>query len=763
MRMRRLFLVTAAFLWAWVASALHAQAPAKSPFVGVWAAEVAGYGTVALEITDNGHGQVGAAGIWWFVELRDRSFFAKVENNRLTVVGNDLNRKLVPYFVLELAADGKLHFVPGGFIADPLPSFFTGPALGRISDPYYWHRLTSYLDHSNEYTKWHDHGALKDLPESWPTELAEMTARLFASDDHLLVRAIVLPSLSENFLAEAYGWTQSKRSWNEGTYYVPRAIARNPSCGQDVLEKIWQTPNEPSLWLAVAANPHAKPEWSSGVVDRIMASDENVKARAAREPKAPPELFHRLIPENRFIREDLARTSHLPTFVYEQLARDYWPDTASILAQNDSLPAAVRDKFVESTDPKDWRLIIYNRTLSPDVRARLVAKIVALADPREIERFASDRDTPPTFLRRYADELDPQVRRSVALNPGTDEDTLLLLANDQARATAHDARAALGRRFPAALARVTATLVPLEKLDENASLSQQFDQAVDRSDLNELARLADYLRPRGKLEQEVEAASTEAITAYRPEVMDFLLAQGLNKYGGALTDLAGRCDGNRQWLEYFKAHGALEGDRSGRAYAIAIEAGSIANVKGLIAVGADVNQTDGNMLTPLHIAVARRNMEVIELLLKSGAKTDLRDQHGLTALNFAVLGKYIPAIRLLDRDGKYANVIADFSKEFPSAPKDSRLVDSWTNNRDGFSTVVITLGKDGTGRLSTPVAVGLLAWHTNSETEIVAYLFDAKGEVDRNHPLKLVYDPKTDRMTWSMEKNPPEMMTRYKR
>ncbi|MFT3867799.1 MAG: ankyrin repeat domain-containing protein [Nibricoccus sp.] len=743
-------------------SPLRGQQPAKSPFIGTWSVRIPDYGWIALNVGDNGGGQISGAGLWWFVELLDRGFATRVEGSRLYLETYNHKHQRIPCFSFELTIEGKLRLLSGGIISDPIPSPFSNLILDRNQKMFFWHELTSYRIDASDYNKWHDHGSLKALPVTWQTDVAVATGRLFALDDHLLKPVLALPSLPASFLAEVYGWTQEKPAWNEGIDYIIRAIAQNPNCEQSILEKIWQHPDNPQLWLAAAANRNARPEWGATVVDRIMKSDERVKSRATWDGSGPSELYERLIQDGPKTRAELASSRKMPTFVYETLMRDFATETRMALARNEAVPTTLIEELALLDDRNLRMTLIYNRQLAATTRSRLVKMISQTAVPKEFSGLAYDRDAPPEFLSRCAADLDPGIRTNVASNSQTDQATLLRLANDEARETARTARESLKKRFPTVFAQVSSTLTPLETLEQDCSPLQRFRQAIERSDLKELTHLTEYLRTKDELESVLSATANDVIKAYRPAVMDFFLAQDFNKYHVALTDLAAQCGGDQQWLSYFKAHGAFDKSLPGRAYEKAIETGRVENVAGLIKAKVDVNQQSSQNMSALHHAVIRRNLTMVALLVDAGAKFDVRDQYGRTPLDYAVLAKFIPAIKLLDREKKHTAIIEQFTNEFPSAPKDSPFLGQWTNNRDGFYTVVIKFDSEGTGYLSASIASLLIAWRSTAKNEAVAFIFNEKGEVEKSMPIHLLLDPVSEEIIFEPQKGEKQRLRRIK-
>ena len=163
------------------------------------------------------------------------------------------------------------------------------------------------------------------------------------------------------------------------------------------------------------------------------------------------------------------------------------------------------------------------------------------------------------------------------------------------------------------------------------------------------------------------------------------------------------------------------------------------NLAGLISAGIDPNQRDDNGHTALHRSVILHDLSAVQALLRAGANPLAADTRRQTPLDYAVQLKFIPAIRVLDHEGRHAAMLEAFAKEFPAAPA-SRFLGGWTNNRDGFNTVAIQLNADGSGRFGAAVIGGLIAWRGISNAEAVAYVFNEKGEVERNFPISLRLD-----------------------
>jgi len=86
---------------------------------------------------------------------------------------------------------------------------------------------------------------------------------------------------------------------------------------------------------------------------------------------------------------------------------------------------------------------------------------------------------------------------------------------------------------------------------------------------------------------------------------------------------------------------------------LAIDHRDLAAVKSLLKGGADPNSRNGLMFTPLYIASASHQPEVMEALIAAGAKVDAPSPYG-AALTFAALGSHPQGIAILLKHG--ANV-----------------------------------------------------------------------------------------------------------
>ena len=110
-------------------------------------------------------------------------------------------------------------------------------------------------------------------------------------------------------------------------------------------------------------------------------------------------------------------------------------------------------------------------------------------------------------------------------------------------------------------------------------------------------------------------------------------------------------------------HKALNVDFSGKADA--------AEVRRLIAAGADVNAKDPSGKTPLFLAAAIGDVELLQLLLDHGATVDNRNRRFETALFIAAKNGHAPAVDLLLKHGADAKIVMPMGGSIVCAAVDS--------------------------------------------------------------------------------------------
>ena len=79
--------------------------------------------------------------------------------------------------------------------------------------------------------------------------------------------------------------------------------------------------------------------------------------------------------------------------------------------------------------------------------------------------------------------------------------------------------------------------------------------------------------------------------------------------------------------------------------------GNIDYVKSCIALGIDVNATEGNGWTPLHSAASQGHLDIVKLLHQHGANLNARDAYKRTPLDHAIIGNKSFIVNFLKENG----------------------------------------------------------------------------------------------------------------
>uniref|UniRef100_UPI00387FB281 Transcription factor ETV6,DARPin n=1 Tax=synthetic construct TaxID=32630 RepID=UPI00387FB281 len=99
----------------------------------------------------------------------------------------------------------------------------------------------------------------------------------------------------------------------------------------------------------------------------------------------------------------------------------------------------------------------------------------------------------------------------------------------------------------------------------------------------------------------------------------------------------------------------LGGGDLGKKLLEAARAGQDDEVRILMANGADVNATDNDGYTPLHLAASNGHLEIVEVLLKNGADVNASDLTGITPLHAAAATGHLEIVEVLLKHGADVN------------------------------------------------------------------------------------------------------------
>ena len=109
----------------------------------------------------------------------------------------------------------------------------------------------------------------------------------------------------------------------------------------------------------------------------------------------------------------------------------------------------------------------------------------------------------------------------------------------------------------------------------------------------------------------------------------------------------------KEVCELLQRHGAKKLDRTAHIAAIcqAAGAGDLKTVKRLMSSGVDVNSSDYDFRTPLHIAASMGQLNVAQHLVKSGARADVCDRWQNTPIDDSARGGFDDLTALLQESG----------------------------------------------------------------------------------------------------------------
>lgn len=74
---------------------------------------------------------------------------------------------------------------------------------------------------------------------------------------------------------------------------------------------------------------------------------------------------------------------------------------------------------------------------------------------------------------------------------------------------------------------------------------------------------------------------------------------------------------------------------------------SLKSVQILLQLGASVDSQDRSQRTPLHVACAQPNVEIIDVLLRNNAKINQKSKYSLTPVFMAAMNGCLPVLKYL--------------------------------------------------------------------------------------------------------------------
>jgi hypothetical protein len=698
------------------------------PLEGIWAAKVGEFGWVALDYQGLRHGQSGPREMWWFVE--HVPVIGDFDGSLLKIYYRDQKNEQKEGLRFSLQNGNRLRLEPGGLLPSRLSPPFEDLELQKVPDGQ-WYALTNNHYKTSEWGKWHEAGALRELPKNWPAALAEVTAHLLSERSSELTRALSVPTLSPDFLAEAYRWTVDKPRWNDQRERIQRVIASNPSCDAATLNELWLLPDVPAVWYAVARNPNAPADCYAKFVERIVNGSGIEQSRLLYEKDIPADLLEMLAekgsPEafsNLILAPNITENALLIISRRIKTERIGSPDVWETLMAQPKAPEAflveAADMAIKSKHAQMLAALASNSAL-PVKKRRLVAEArfqATYVDGQPPYSYCVGPLADPYLASEHIHELLdlplPNVRSELAKNPALTDEQLKRLANDPIEYVSRTAVEAWRKRHPSG---PELTLLPGagKKIGDGGSELREmiFDGRIG-------VAAGVWLRlPSSQRMWVGQVASWEKGRTPLDPILDFLAA--VEPRGGSLAEnlLVQLAMSSPENISDMKARGLLEMTRGFSAFQQALMSKKVEVIRVLLDAGLDVNEKGEDGVTPLMLAAATGQIEAVKLLLTYGADVRAKDQNSRTAAEYARLSLNPETLALVAATPGDKAELQKLQAKLSAAPAGSRFVGTWTNHKDGFSTVTLILNRNGSFQFAASLFGLSGSWTTQGSERVV--------------------------------------------
>lgn len=698
-------------------------------FAGTWAGKVPNLGWIALDYTGLAQGQVGPRQLWWFVECV--AIKGKVDGTKLRISYTDHKGQILDGLVFTLVDGRKLRLESGGLLPDPLPVPFVGLELTRVGDDQ-WYNLTNNYYKTSQWGIWHEGGELKALPSDWPNPLAETTARFLSGRIHELAPALAVPTLSKEMLAEAFRWTMEKPRWNDQRDWIQRVIASNPSCGRSTLTELWQLPEQPRIWYAAARNPNAPKEWFMEYGQRILTGPPRNQILAIEDRDLSSDLVEQFAEKGTpdvlsGVVHHPQATAHALEIVCRRIKNEHGGDPYILegIASHPKAPVSF--------------LLELSQTAIKNKHAQLLAALAsnpslpidthkAVAEARFQAVFGegqppysygvgplSDAYLAPTHICELIDLPVPSVRAALAGNSSLSDDQLKALAVDPTEYVSRTALASWKKRYP---------LAPLPDIPATAGKKSFSDTSEIREMIlgGKTAEAVVIWRklPKGLQSQLQQVTYWEKERVSLPPILDFIV--GAEPRGGPLATnlLSALIQNGPEHIEEMKNRGLLEKISAFSPLALAISTGRGATVQLLLDAGLDANGRGDGGVTPLMLAAARGDSDMVNLLLKHGANRQAKDGYSRTAADYAFQALKPATMALLVETPAESAKLKKLQDQLTPAAANSAIVGRWSNNKDGFYTVAVVFDENGSFNFGASMISLRGKWQTSGPDRVVA-------------------------------------------
>ena len=698
-------------------------------FSGTWTGKVLNLGWIAIDYRGLAQGQVGPRELWWFVE--GVAITGKAEGTKLRISYTDHQGHVQEGLVFTLIEGRRLRLEPGGLLPDPLPAPFAGLELTRVGDDQ-WYNLTNNYYKTSQWGIWHQAGELKALPSDWPTPLADATARFFSGRNHELAPVLAVPTVSKEMLAEAFRWTMDKPRWNDQRDWIQRVIASNPSCGRSTLIELWQLPESPQIWYAAAQNPNASKEWLMEFPQRILNGSSRNQQLAIRDRDLSSDLVELFAEKGcAEVLSGVVGHPHTTVRALESVCRRIkkerggdpyiWEEIASQPKAPVAFLLELSQTAIESKHAQLLAALASNQALPIDshktvAEARFQAVFGDGSPPFNYGPGPlSDPYLAPAHISELIDLPVPSVRAALASNPSLSDDQLKKLAADSTEYVSRTALDNWKKRYPSA----PLPVIPVTAGKKNFSDTSELREMILSGKTDEAVAI--WLKlPKGLQSQLGQVTYWEKERVPLPPILCFIEAAEARGGPLAMNLLSALIQNAPEHIEEMKNRGLLEKIAAFPPLSQAISAGRAGTVQLLLDAGLNANCRGDGGVTPLMLAAALGDSEIVSVLLKHGANRQAKDGSSFTAVDYAYQRLKPATMAMLVETPEDSAKLKELQGQLTPTAANSSIVGRWSNNKDGFGTVVVVFDENG----SFNFGAGLLAlrgkWQALGPDRVVA-------------------------------------------
>lgn len=717
--------------------------------VGAWGIKIDNVDKIALSCREY-RGNVSCEMFWVFSSFRVST---KIEDGNLKIY-TDKDAK--DHISVSLKNGRPYKFLQSGILtAKYFPDYsplefksFKDPGMGSYYD------ITSSQKKNSAYNLYYERGMLKELPATLPAWLMNPAAYLFKNEkpgSYIgLNRVLQHPNLSADTLQDMYLLFNKKDNSYPSQLVV---IARNPSTSKAMLEKLFNTDVSvrlhAAIWNAASANPNAPSNYKTIFYNRIITGAQKTHQSLLNDSSAPPELLDWIAKNGKF--------SYSRGSLYRH--KNMWPETLDYLFDNRSNDEDKRT-IASNVNTSDKTLLkLANVELKSEheqnfILSEIVRKKGKGKEAAKIALFRLAHSKGTSFRSlvaidaRITKELTGllikyeavSVRKDLATNKVLSYDDLVILSKDEYASVSKAARKQLKIRFEKQYPLLSATLPPLSSLNQALSLSSDLKQYVISGNVASAKKTINKLK---RTDQPIYVNIAPALKNGDKKMLRLILKSGEYKFG----NLVRKKEFNIEWLVYFIGIDAIKPHDQFTVLSLCFRAKRLDYAQVFLDHGYDINAPSKRKgENHLNVAIFMRDRELLDFLLDHKINIEsINPRSRKSPVNLAKRLNFIYALERLDKEGVYANDVAEFRKK-NTPNNNSPLIGEWSNLKGEFKTSNLSFNNDGSGKMLGAVGGFIIIWR-ELENNILSITPNINGSNDESKEFSFNYKVEGGRLT----------------